>query len=114
MGDATGGGFENSSTIWQTLLTGIAMFVSFVGGAWSRGVQSGKTEGDVHARMSAISDRMTYLERRHDTVEDKLVKMDERLDEKMSRMAERIAVMPTRDEMSQLIARLESKLEQRR
>jgi hypothetical protein len=86
--------------LWQAVLTGVGMTFSFVVGAWTKGASAGKSQGGADARLIALSERVTRLEQRHDSVDDKI-----------GTMAERIAQMPTRAEMAQGFDRLESRFD---
>ena len=100
---ATGGGdgLDNPS-VWQDILMGLGMLMSFIGGIWTRGATSGKTQGLADAQMLSLTERVARLEQRHDKADDRF-----------GSMAERIAQMPTRSEMAQGFDRLENLIRER-
>lgn len=107
------GGAWDGPSLWTVVLQGIGMVTAFASGLWARGASSGRDSGLHIARMDAVSARMTIIEGRHVMLEDKLSKMDDRIDDKLGKMAERMATTPTRDEMMLMFSRLEAKLDAR-
>lgn len=87
-------------TFWEAVIGAFVTLFGFLGGIWTRGAASGKESGGFDARIIALTDRVTHIERK-----------TESSDEKLAKMAERIAETPTRTEIAAYFGRLESRLD---
>ena len=87
-------------TFWESIIGLAITLFGFLSGIWIRGNANGKEAGGLDARMNDLSDRVTHVERKIESG-----------DEKLSKMAERIAETPTRTEIAAYFGRLESRLD---